>query len=163
MRSSDFPPVVDLADAIHPSLPEDIAVFENRSALYPEGCLVLGEEDYAGRGNPVRGYAVAHPWRGDIPPKLNSVIDALPQNPDRFYIHDVVVSPDCRGGGHAARVVERLLDLAGSYPAAILVSVYGTGPFWSRFGFREATASLPPDALDAYGEDARFMIRTPPK
>ncbi len=163
MRQSDLPAVADLADTVHPSLPEDIAVFENRLALYPDGCLILVADDGEASGETIFGYAIAHPWQGDIPPKLDTVLDALPGNPDRFYIHDVVVSPACRGGGHAANGVARLLKLADAFPAAILVSVYGTVPFWSRFGFREATATLRPGALAAYGEDARFMTRTPPK
>ena len=160
MRVSDLQPVVRLADAVHPSLPEDFAVFENRLALFREGCFVLAADDPRHSDPPIRGYAIAHPWRGNVPPKLDTVLDALPEKPDRFYTHDVVVSPACRGGGHAARVVEHLLALAEPFPAAILVSVYGTVPFWSRFGFREATRTLPHGALDAYGEDARFMIRT---
>ncbi len=163
MRVSDLGAVLGLADDSHPLLPEDMAVFENRLGLYAESCFVLRDDGGELPDPPIRGYAVAHPWRGDVPPKLNTVLDALPALPDRFYIHDVVVSPACRGGGHAARVVERLLALADAFPAAILVSVYGTVPFWSRFGFREEAAMLPPGALAAYGEDARFMIRTPPK
>ena len=163
MRQFDLDAVAGLADAIHPTLPEDVSVFANRLALFPKGCLVLRADDNELSDPPIRGYAVAHPWRGDIPPKLNTVLDALPANPDRFYIHDVVVSPSCRGSGHAARVVDEFLILAEAFPAAMLVSVYGTVPFWSRFGFREASGTLPPGGLDAYGEDARFMIRTPPK
>lgn len=163
MRPSDLDAVVDIADAVHPLLREDAAVFADRLALFPKGCLVLRANEGEQSKTPILGYAVAHPWRGDSPPKLDTVLEALPRDPDRFYIHDVVVSPSCSGSGYAGRVVADLLLLAEPFPAAILVSVYGTVPFWSRFGFREASETVPPGALDAYGENARFMIRTLPE
>lgn len=160
MRSAEVTAVGELADAIHPSLPEDPAVFANRLALYPQGSLVLAASDVLPASRDIFGYAVAHPWRGDIPPKLDTVLDGLPEKPDRFYIHDLAISPACRGGGHATEAVARLMKLAEAFPAAILVSVYGTVPFWSRFGFRETMATFPPGAMDAYGAEACLMIRT---
>ena len=161
MRPGDLAGVVALADAIHPDLPEDLAVFADRLALFPEGCHVLAPETLT--GDTLLGYVVAHPWAGNDPPKLNTVLGALPAVPDALLIHDVALAPGARGQGAAAAIVARLLALAEAYPRAMLVSVYGTAPFWSRFGFRDATALLPPAALAAYGEDARLMVRETPK
>lgn len=155
MRTDDLAHVVALAERVHPDLPEEAAVFQDRLRLYPRGCLVLGD----GAAGPIAGYAIGHPWRGGPPPKLDTVLGALPEPADCFYIHDVVVAPEARGAGHSRVVVDRLLEPAASYPSATLVSVYGTVPFWSRFGFRDAGATLPPGALGAYGAEARFMRR----
>ncbi|HEY9056023.1 MAG TPA: GNAT family N-acetyltransferase [Aurantimonas sp.] len=154
MLAGDLAGVAGLAERVHPDLPEDVAVFRDRLRLYPRGCLVLGEAD-----GPVLGYAIGHPWRDGAPPKLDTVLGVLPEHADCFYIHDVVVAPEARNAGHSRVVVETLLELAAVYPCTSLVSVYGTTPFWSRFGFRDASETLPPGALGAYGADARFMRR----
>ena len=154
MRSADLPAVAALADRIHPSLPEDVAVFAERLRLYPQGCLMLDD----GTGGCL-GYAVAHPWTDGPPPKLDTPLGVLPQPADCFYIHDVVVAPEARGHGLAVRAVEVLLTAAQAYRYAALVSVYATTPFWSRFGFAEAAGGLPPGALASYGAGARYMIR----
>ena len=159
MRDADIAAVVALADAAHPALHEDASVFKDRLSLYPKGCLVLDRGDRPRGAGQAAGYAVGHPWHGDAPPPLNTVLGALPNDANRFYLHDVVVSPAVRGGGHASEAIERLLATAAAFSSVILVSVYGTAPFWSRFGFVEAPERLPPGALRAYGEDALFMIR----
>lgn len=158
MRDGDLEQVAELADEVHPSLPEDISVFQNRMRLYPRGCHVLAAHDGGGREE-VCGYAVGHPWRGDRPPKLDTVYDRLPDGPDRFYIHDVAIAAPVRGRGHSDAIVATLLALGSDYPQIFLVSVYGTGPFWSRFGFCDATGDLPASALAPYGPDARYMVR----
>lgn len=155
MLTGDLAGVVALAERVHPDLPEDAAVFHDRLRLYPRGCLVLAD----GAHGPIAGYVVAHPWRDGPPPKLDTVLGVLPEPGDCFYIHDVVVAPEARKAGHSRVVVEQLLELAAPYRCASLVSVYGTVPFWSRFGFRDASETLPPGALSAYGADARFMMR----
>ena len=66
MAAADLPAVAALADAIHLDHPEDAAVFAERLALFPAGCLVL---DSAGI---VDGYVIAHPWRLLAPPALNA-------------------------------------------------------------------------------------------
>lgn len=152
MRQSDLPRVACLADRVHPALPEDVAVFEDRLALFPAGLKVLD-----GGGGSLVGYAVAHPVKGLVPPKLNTVLGSLPPDCDALLIHDVALAPEARGTGHAARVVEMLLSLASPYARSVLVSVYGTGPFWTRFGFHPCRT--PPDVRSAYGNDATLMVR----
>lgn len=156
MRGEDLPAVVRLADLIHPGLPEDEAIFAERLRLYPEGSRVL-----AAAGGLV-GYAVAHPIRYPEPPSLNTLLGALPARSDALYVHDVAIAPEARGRGHAEAVVAALLDLAAGFPRACLVSVYGTPPFWRRFGFLDASRDVSAARLAAYGPDARFMVRLTP-
>lgn len=154
MREEDLPRVLDVSVRVHPGFPEGEAMFRNRLSLHPAGCLVL--DDGAGA---LVGYAVSHPSKRHAPPALDVLLDALPSDADDYYIHDVALLPQTRGGGHARTGIERLLDQAASFETASLVSVYGTAPFWSRFGFApeaqvDMTAKLAP-----YGEGAVYMLR----
>jgi len=153
MVPADIPGTIRLADRVHPDLPESRSVFEERLALYPAGCLVL---EASGR---IAGYTLAHPIRYPHPPKLDTLIGAIAPDGDAFYIHDVVVAPEWRGGGRADAAIRRLLTLVKDYPKTCLVSVYGTMPFWRRHGFVEAGEALPAGTLDGYGADARWMLR----
>ena len=153
MQAGDLAAVMAVADAVHAGLPEDEAVFAERLALYPEGCLALELPD-----GEVAGYAISHPILPASPPKLNSLLGAIPAGADEYYIHDVALLPKLRGSGLARPAIEHLLDHARRYRSVALVSVYGTGPFWSRFGFVQSTRDMG-DKLAPYGEDAVFMAR----
>ncbi len=152
MEGADLDAVLALAARCHPDLPEGRAVFAERLALFPHGCLVL--EAPSG----VAGYAIAHPIRQGSPPALGSLLGSLAADTDQFYLHDVVVAPEMRGQGASAAAVRRLLDVAAAYPTTALVSVYGTAGFWSRFGFRPVGRSMS-EKLRGYGGDAVFMER----
>ena len=41
----------------------------------------------------------------------------------------------------------------------MLVSVYGTAPFWARHGFRAEGGEATAAKLDAYGPTAVYMVR----
>ncbi|MCD2470206.1 GNAT family N-acetyltransferase [Jiella sp. MQZ9-1] len=157
MRRGDLDAVADLADRIHPDLPEDRAVFAERLPLYPSGCRVLASDAE------IAGYALAHPICYPHPPALNTLIGALPPLGDALYIHDVAIAPDMRGGGHAAAAIRALLALGAAFPRCCLISVYGTAPFWRRFGFTDASCDCAPGALAAYGADALWMVRLTPE
>jgi len=154
MQAADLPAVTSLADAIHAEHPEDPAVFAERLALYPVGCLVLQGE------GPIRGYAIAHPWTATAPPALDSLLRALPAGPDALHLHDIALDPAARGRGHAAAVLAMLLGQAVRLRLlrATLVAVAGTVDYWQRQGFRP----IPPRdavALESYGPGAAFMAR----
>ncbi|MBO0904961.1 GNAT family N-acetyltransferase [Jiella sonneratiae] len=156
MTADDLSDLCRLAGRIHPGLPEDAAVFEERLSLFPAGCFVLSAE------GGLAGYAIAHPIRFPEPPKLNTLLGAIARDADAFYLHDVAVAPEHRGRRHAETVVARLIDAAADFPRICLVSVYGTAPFWRRFGFADASGNVAPHALSGYGPDARFMVRLTP-
>lgn len=153
MEEQDLDDVEALGNRIHPGLPEDRAVFAERLALFPDGCLVL-----AGPAG-IDGYAVSHPIRAFEPPALGALLGAIPADADQFYIHDVVVAPERRGGGVSGEAIRMLLESAAAYPSAALVSVYGTAGFWSRFGFRPVEGVDMTAKLRPYGPDAVYMVR----
>jgi hypothetical protein len=152
MRVDDLDAVLALAEAIHPDLPESRAVFADRLALFPKGCLVIDGDGGVG------GHAVSHPIRRSEPPPLGALLGSLPADADQYYIHDVVVAPSRRGSGAAAAAVSRLLDLAEGFDTTALVSVYGTAGFWSRFGFAPSSDDMAAK-LRPYGDGAVFLVR----
>ncbi|MBN8995689.1 MAG: GNAT family N-acetyltransferase [Rhizobiales bacterium] len=150
LRAEDLPALSRVAEIVHPGFPEDDAVFAERLALAPDWCLALASE------NLLMGYVLSHPWHDGAPPRLNSLIGALPSPPSAAYIHDLALLPETRGGGHGQTIVNRLISQAKSrgLAAMALVAVSGSVPFWERQGFR----ALPPDPiLASYGPDARLM------
>lgn len=153
METGDIPSVSAIAQIVHPSFPEDDAVFAERVALYPEGCRIL-----IGEAGEPQGYILSHPWRG-APPKLNSLLRALPV-PDVYYIHDLSVLPEQRGSGAASQVVHDVLEQARGegLSLAALVAVNNSAPFWSRLGFTVADDPAMQRTLDSYGDDARYMV-----
>lgn len=153
METGDIPSVSAIAQVVHPSFPEDDAVFAERVALYPAGCRIL-----IGEAGAPQGYILSHPWRG-APPKLNSLLRALPA-PDVYYIHDLSVLPDQRGSGAASQVVLDVLEQArgDGLSRAALVAVNHSVPFWSRLGFAIADDPAMQRALGSYGDDARYMV-----
>ena len=153
MQEADLRGVMVLAERVHPDLPEDEAVFAERIALYPAGCLVLSD------GNAIEGYALAHPIRRFEPPPLNTLIGELPAETDEFYIHDFVLAPERRGEGHARAGIARLLSLAQPFATSALISVYGTTVFWSRFGFAATAGPEIDRKLAPYGPGAVYMRR----
>lgn len=153
MQHADLGGVMVLAECVHPDLPEDEAVFAERIALYPEGCLVLSD------GHAIEGYALAHPIRRFEPPALNTLIGQLQAEADEFYIHDFVLAPERRGAGHAKAGIARLLSLGEAFATSALVSVYGTADFWSRFGFAIVGGPEIARKLVPYGPGAVYMRR----
>jgi GNAT superfamily N-acetyltransferase len=147
--------VKELADRAHPGLPERIDVYADRLAAYPSGSRVVVS------AGAVSGYAVSHPARLFAPPALDHLLGTIGPEADSYYIHDVVVAPELRGQGLARIGVEALLA-ALPYQATALVSVYGTVPFWTGFGFADETAALASGKLAQYGDDARYMVRRTP-
>lgn len=162
MTSVDLQHVLAIAGAVHPSYPEDSAVFAERLRLYPAGCLICQS---AGR---VVGYGLSHPWRAGAPPALNALLGALPAPASTYYIHDIALLPEARGDGAGAAVVARLLAQAraAGFATVSLVAVSGTAGFWRRFGFRVVVSALgdAPSAdpalaakLRSYDDAACFM------
>ncbi|KAL2015801.1 hypothetical protein VTK56DRAFT_4828 [Thermocarpiscus australiensis] len=155
MTSSDLNGVLRIANETHAALPESPSVFQERLRLFPEGCLVLAEGD-----GDVCGYVVSHPIRRGQPPALNTLLHEIPRDADQYYIHDLVILPEFRGRGLAAEGVRRLLALAGRYPTTCLISVYGSAPFWARFGFvPEPVDEALQEKLRGYGADAVYLSR----
>ena len=153
MQFSDLDAVMKVADQVHEDLPEERAIFEERLKLYPQGCLVLELS-----GQEIAGYAISHPIAPANPPALNQKLGALPAKAQDYYIHDVALLPKLRGSGLARQGIEALLQHAQRYSKVALISVYGTSPFWERFGFKPSAEDMG-KKLAPYGEGAVYMAR----
>lgn len=156
MQADDIDGVVAVAAIAFPDHFEDRACFEERRALFPQGCFVLANQAQ------VLGYVIAYPWPlGSIPP-LNSLIGTLPESRETLYLHDLALLPATRGHGYAKLIVERLATDAGASGAQTiaLVSVNGSVPFWQGLGFEGLSdqASLS-RKLESYGDGAAYMTR----
>lgn len=132
MRADDLPAVMDLAARIHPGYPEGPAVFAERLALCPTGCLVLPAAD-----GPLHGYMLSHPWRSDTPPELDSMLGALPRAPDCWYLHDIALLPRARGHGAAAAALALIGSRAAQagLPRIVLVATGKAVAYWQSAGF----------------------------
>lgn len=156
MTTADLEGVVEVAKVSFPDHPEDLACFANRMDLNPQGCFVLSD-DQGG----VHGYMVAYPWLRNAAPALNTLIDALPEEPQVVYLHDLALHPSTRGGGYTRPVIEALAEQARSdgYARLSLVAVNNASGFWSRNGFEVQNPTGMAEKLASYGDDARYMER----
>lgn len=152
---ADLAAIVAIADKIHLAYPEDAATIAGRLRLYPAGCALFERE-----GRPL-AYTLTHPWRYGDPPALNTMLDALPNIPTTYYIHDVALLPEARGTGAAAAIVNAIVDHAGKTGSRnlSLVAVNNSVPFWTRFGFEVTDEPSLRAKLLTYDADARFMVR----
>lgn len=155
LTTLDLPAVEAIAAQVHPAFPEDVAVFAERQRLYPDGVRLL-ELD----GVPA-GYIISHPWRLGTLPALNSLLGALPDHPDTYYLHDLALLPAARGTGAAAMIVGDMLRHTrnAGFANVSLVAVNGSLPFWYKHGFRAVVAPELTEKLASYETTARFMVR----
>ena len=154
MTTSDLASVNRIAAVVHPDYPEDAAIFSERLALYPAGCRVLDAPDGS-----LAGYVVSHPWRDREPPALNTRLGALPARPSTYYIHDIALLPEARGGKAATKVVTALMEHARAtgFAAISLVTVNDSEAFWRRMGFARVDDASLDAKLRSYDNNACFM------
>lgn len=148
--------LIQVAEKVHPDLPERDEVFAERIKLFPDGCLALVDEET----NEFCGYVISHPIRSRQPPALNCLLGEIAPGADQYYIHDLAILPKSRGRGLAQECIEKLLVVAKQFSTTSLISVYGTATFWGRFGFSLGEID---DALNKklsdYGDDAIYLER----
>lgn len=155
MRAADLSAVIAIAARVHPDYPEDAAVFGERLALCPAGCLVL-----EGAGGP-DGYVLSHPWRDDAPPALNVALGALPARPDCWYLHDIALLPHARGRNAPAAALAMLAARArkAGLSRIVLVATGSAGAYWLRAGFTALDRPRAAAILRSYDPAARLMSR----
>ncbi|VVE22707.1 GNAT family N-acetyltransferase [Pandoraea eparura] len=162
MQSSDIPQVLTVqAAAYRGSMQESEATLASRHELSPATCWVAVD---AGTTNAaVAGYLLTHPWRMAAPPPLDTRLDALPDVPDCWYVHDMALAPRTRGAGVARQLYAAALASAQSLGlrASALVAVQQSQGFWARFGYAAMRDVSPQMAakLAGYGDGAVFMTR----
>ena len=156
MQTEDLDAVAEVARVGFPDHFEGRDCFQNRLALNPAGCFVLSDE-----AGTVGGYLIAYPWRHEGVPALNTLIEALPQDADVVYLHDLAITPSLRGGGHSRPIVERLAQQtrADGWPALTLVAVNDAVAFWQGHGFVVHDSPALRARLAGYGSSARYMVR----
>jgi ribosomal protein S18 acetylase RimI-like enzyme len=153
----DIASLVQVADKVHPDLPESEQVFAERVALFPQGCLGLFDET-----DEICGYIISHPTRYREPPALDQLLGEIAPDANQYYIHDLAIVPDFRGSGLAYQCLGKVLEtVAKRYATTGLVSVYGTSEFWGRYGFKvpEAIDGVLEKKTQGYGDDAVYLER----
>lgn len=154
MQATHLPAVHALAKRAHPAYPERAEIAAERLTLAPGWCRVLIAE---GR---VVGYLLAHPWRLGAPPRLDTLLGALPPEPDTLYLHDVVIDPLRRGRGEARAGIFALLNEANkNFPSMSLISIGGVASFWESWGFEVNSDSGLDAILSSYDPEARYMVK----
>jgi N-acetylglutamate synthase and related acetyltransferases len=155
MLSPDLPEIIRIASHVHADFPERMEIFEEKLNLYPQGSLVLdGKEG-------IKGYLFAHPWLYKQIPPLDTFLQALPADPDSFYIHDLALLPDIQGSGQARILVSHLNDHAREkqFHYMSLVAVNNSSPFWQKVGFHKLQEPELHDKLLSYGSEALYMVK----
>ena len=113
---------------------EALDIFREKLNVYPEGCFVY---DVDGR---VQGYVISHPWDTESYPPLNQKF----RNGLRFrgyYIHDIVLTPEYRGGQIAAEIIHKIL---GEHNVVTLVAPEPTHHYWKKYyGFEKTGVKTP--------------------
>jgi len=132
LKPDDVPAIEALeAEAYEPSLYESPEAFRRLIEVFPAGAL--GAFDAHG----LCGYAFGVPLKAGTRLELRQPLREVPPDADMFYVHDLAVAARCRDRGIGRALAERLIaaGLAGGFRQFELVSVQGSAPFWSRFGF----------------------------
>jgi GNAT superfamily N-acetyltransferase len=153
MLASDIAAAHALSEIAHPGFPEHRAVFAERLALYPAGCFVLPSDEG------LAGYALSHPYVQDQAPPLNTLLGALPDMCNTYYIHDVALLPDARQTGAASAIVALLKAQArkAGFDSISLIAVNNSAAFWTRHGFVARDVVGMQGKLESYGVGARYM------
>lgn len=158
MSGYDIDAVSTIAGKVHPGFYESVEVLAEKYALYHNGCYLLEVNEKPA------GYVLSHPWRlGDLPP-LNTLLGALPETPDTYYIHDLALLPLTRGLGSAKGIVAALTKHAAvkNFATMSLVAVNKSRPFWEKLGFEVEERPDLVEKLHGYEADACYMIKRLP-
>lgn len=155
MTDFDLDAVVNIAAEVHPGFHETREVLAERYHLYRPGSHILEI------GSRIAGYVISHPWRYGNLPALNSLLGALPEAPDTYYLHDIALLPLARRIGAAGDIVGALAKHAeaGGYATMSLVAVNGSQRFWERHGFGAVDLKELGAKLSSYEPSARYMVR----
>ena len=159
MSESDLPQVIAIAATVHTDFPEDDGVFAERCRLYPEGCLVLIDEDR------MLGYLISHPARFREPPKLNTMLGSIANDADTYYLHDIALLPEARGRGAGAAALAKLKKRARAegIDNISLIAVNNSRPLWEHQGFEPVDDPILSIALKSYEENAAYLRREVPR
>ena len=108
---------------------ETFAIYKNKFLTAPQGCYVYSVN------NNIKGYVISHPWNIFYPPPaLNTPLSKIEEN--CWFIHDIVILPECRGAGVGDEIIRKILhDNSIVSLVAVNDEVIKTKDFWIRYGF----------------------------
>jgi ornithine decarboxylase len=151
LSPADWPGISALESATYAplGLSEDPAVLRSRAGAGTSFVLCLGSA--------LAGYLLALPYLYGRVPALTDPSDSS-ASPD-LHLHDMAIAAEHRGSGLGSRLAGHLFSAARAqgYARVSLVSVGGSGAFWSRHGFHPRP-EVPAPA--GYGPGATYMSRS---
>ena len=155
MTGYDFDTVFSIAGRVHPGFFEAAEVLGEKYALYRHGCYLLEISEKPA------GYMLSHPWKRGTLPALDTLLGAIPDDADTYYIHDLALLPLARGVGAAGNIVSALTKhaVAMGFPTMSLVAVNGSRPFWEKQGFVVEDRPDLAEKLAGYEAEARYMAK----
>jgi GNAT superfamily N-acetyltransferase len=129
----DLPSLLKLQEEAYiQELLETERAFQRKIEVFPDGCLCAEKEGQ------IHAYVMSHPWRGGEEVEIDARDLVIPDPPDCYYIHDLVVDQSCRGEGVAGLLVKRVFEVAGrnGLSRIVLVAVQNSEQFWGHYGFQ---------------------------
>lgn len=156
MTGYDGDAVFAIANTVHPGFFEAAEVLSEKHALYHNGCYLLEIAEKPA------GYVLSHPWTLGTLPALNTMLGAIPDDADTYYIHDLALLPRARGIGAAGSISAALTKhaMAMGFANMSLVAVNGSRPFWEKQGFVAEERPELAEKLVDYEAEARLMVKT---
>jgi len=151
LSADDWPLVASIESATYGplGLSEDPSVLRRRAGAGTSFVLSVGSS--------LAGYLLALPYRYGRFPSLSEGSETC-DSPD-LHLHDMAIAAEHRGHGLGSRLAGHLFSAARAqgYARVSLVSVGGSGAFWTRHGF-QPRPEVPAPA--GYGPGATYMSRS---
>jgi ornithine decarboxylase len=151
LSAADWQEVAAIESAAYTplGLSEDPAILPSRAGSETSFVLTVGSA--------IAGYVLALPFEYGRFPALADPSGISPSAD--LHLHDMAIAAEHRQSGHGRRLAEHLLSVARArhYARVSLVSVGGSGAFWSRHGFL-SRPEVPAPA--GYGPGATYMSRS---
>jgi GNAT superfamily N-acetyltransferase len=112
--------------------------------------------------NEMAGYLLSHPWKVNLIPALNTVLDSIPLNADCFYIHDLAILKKNRKAGIGEVLIKKGIDCAirlGFIRINLVAINDYAKKFYKTLGFKVKRITHKDSITDliAYGESAEYM------
>ncbi|MEV6845981.1 GNAT family N-acetyltransferase [Actinoplanes sp. NPDC051411] len=154
LSAADWPSVARLESTTYSplGLSEDPVVLRSRAGAGTSFVLSLESS--------VAGYLLALPFEyGRFPCLADVSTPADAPAAADLHLHDMVIAAGHRGAGFGSRLAGHLFSSARAqgYARVSLVSVGGSGAFWTRHGF-QPRPEVPAPA--GYGPGATYMSRS---
>ncbi|WDU55241.1 GNAT family N-acetyltransferase [Taylorella equigenitalis] len=168
----DLDSILDLQHIVYPEyLHESRETFQSRISHSPQNCWVVEDdkgiicayllaiiEDIC--NIPSLGQVIKKSTLADWNEAQNAG-QTKAQNAGQIvlFLHDMVVSPDCRGQGISTMLLDHELAVSHSQGVseAYLVAVQGADRLWARYGFNLIDGNALAFDLSSYGPTAKLM------